>query len=444
MKLMDIMTAPWAIAPEKLKEIRDVYATHMKGEKIELKELQAIRRTGMDDIDEERGYRVESGVAIIDVRGVLSKNLTFFSYLFGGTSMRQVGESFDRAMEDPQVHAIILAIDSPGGTVDGTEELSGKIMSGRGTKPIMAWADGMMASGAYWVGSAADKIYISGETAVVGSIGVVATHVDVSKADERYGEYWTEITAGRYKRIASSHRPLSEEGRSYIQDQVDSLYSVFVQSVAAMRGRPVEEILPAADGQIFIGRKAIEAGLADGTSSLSDLVNQLKEDWTMTKSEIREKYPEVYQAISEEGRLAGVAEGVEKGKAEGITEGKSIGAAEERERIKSIEDMSVKGHEELVGKMKWDGSITKEAAAVKILEAEKARQEAMAKALETTGPAPVAAAADPGIPAEDTFEAAVDRLMAEGMSRGKAISKVAQEHPDLHRDYIARANQRAE
>ena len=126
MKLMDIMTAPWAIAPEKLKEIRDVYATHVKGEKIELKELQAIRRTGMDDIDAERGYQVESGVAIIDVRGVLSKNLTFFSYLFGGTSMRQVGESFDRAMEDPQVHAIILAIDSPGGTVDGTEELSAR------------------------------------------------------------------------------------------------------------------------------------------------------------------------------------------------------------------------------------------------------------------------------------------------------------------------------
>lgn len=444
MKLMDIMTAPWAIAPEKLKEIRDVYVSHLKGDKIRLPDLQAIRRTGMEDIDLERGYRVENGVAIIEIRDVLSKGLTFFSYLFGGTSMREIGEAFDRAMEDPQVHAIILAIDSPGGTVDGTEELSGKIMSARGEKPIVAWADGMMASGAYWIGAAADQIFISGETATIGSIGVVATHVDVSKADERFGEYWTEITAGRYKRIASSHRPLSEEGRAYIQDQVDSLYSVFVKSVAAMRGRPVEEMLAAADGQIFIGRKAIEAGLADGTSSLSDLVNQLKEDWTMTKSEIREKYPEVYQAISEEGRLAGVAEGVEKGKAEGITEGKSIGAAEERERIKSIEDMSVKGHEELVVKMKWDGAVTKEAAAVKILEAEKARQEAIAKALETTGPAPVAAAADPGKPAEDTFEAAVDRLMAEGMNRGKAMAKVAHEHPDLHRDYIARANRRAE
>lgn len=444
MKLMQILNSPWAIAPEKLKEIRDVYATHMKGEKIDLKSLQALRRTGIDDLDEERGYRVESGVAIIDVRDVLSKGLTFFSYLFGGTSMRQIGESFDMAMEDPQVHAIILAIDSPGGTVDGTEELSGKIMAARGDKPIYAWADGMMASGAYWIGAAADQIFISGETATIGSIGVVATHVDYSESDRKMGEHWTEITAGRYKRIASSHRPLSEEGRAYIQDQVDSLYSVFVQSVAAMRDRPVEEILAAADGQIFIGRKAIEAGLADGMSSLNDLVNQLKEDWTMNKSDFREKHPEIYQAVLEEGRLAGIAEGMEQGKAAGILEGKSAGAAEERARIKAIEEMAVQGQEELVAKLKWDGSISQEAAAMKILAAEKARQAEMADALATSGPAPVPDPPDPGKLAEDTYEAAVERLIAEGKTMGQAIKQVAQDRPDLHKAYIARVNKRAE
>lgn len=444
MKLMDIMTAPWAISPDRLKEIRDIYTTHMKGEKIDLKELQAMRRTGMDDPDEERGYRIENGVAIIDIRNVLSKHLTFFSYLFGGTSMRQVGESFDRAMEDPQVHAIILAIDSPGGTVDGTEELAGKIMAARGEKPIVSWADGMMASGAYWVGAASDKIYISGETAVVGSIGVVATHVDYSEFDKNVGENWTEITAGRYKRIASSHRPLSEDGRAYIQDQVDSLYSVFVESVAAMRNRPVEEVLAAADGKIYIGRKAIESGLADGVSGLGELVNQLKEEWTMNKSEVREKYPEIYQSIHEEGRLAGIAEGSEQEKAAVLLEGKGIGAAEERERIKSIESMAVKGHEELVDKMKWDGSVTREIAAVKLLEAEKASQAAMATALATSGPAPVMAAETPANPEKENFEAAVDRLVAAGKTKGQAIKQAALERPDLHAEYIARFNKRAE
>jgi len=444
MKLMDILNSPWAIAPEKLKEISDVYATHMKGEKIDLKSLQALRRTGMDDLDEERGYRVESGVAIIDVRDVLSKNLTFFSYLFGGTSMRQVGESFDRAMEDPQVHAIILAIDSPGGTVDGTEELSAKIMSARGDKPIIAWADGMMASGAYWVGAAADKIYVSGETAVVGSIGVVATHVDVSKADERYGEYWTEITAGRYKRIASSHRPLSEEGRSYIQDQVDSLYSVFVQSVAAMRGRPVEEILPAADGQIFIGRKAIEAGLADGMSSLNDLINQLKEDWSMNKDDLRAKHPDLYQSVLDDGRVLGVAEGNEQGKKAGFAEGEKAGAEKERQRIKDVRAQLLPGHEALIEELVSDGKSTGAEAAVRILAAEKGKIEEMAKAMAASAVPPVPPVADAGEKPKDTFEAAVDRLMAEGMSRGKAMSKVAQEKPELHRDYIARVNKRAE
>lgn len=444
MRLLDVLNSPWAIAPEKLKEIREIYATHMKGEKIDLKPIKAALKSGMSELDAERGYQVDNGVAIIDIRDVLTKGRTFFSYLFGGTSMREIGEAFDRAMEDPQVHAIILAIDSPGGTVDGTEELSGKIMSARGEKPIVAWADGTMASGAYWIGAAAEKIYISGDTTMVGSIGVVATHVDVSKADERYGEYWTEITAGRYKRIASSHRPLSEEGRAYIQDQVDALYSVFVQSVADMRGRPVEEILTAADGKIYIGRQAITAGLADGVSGLSELVNNLKEEWQMNKEELRAKHPDLYQSVAEEERTFGRAEGIEQGKKIGFAEGEKAGAEKERQRIKDVRAQLLPGHDALIEEMVADGKTTGAEAAIRILSAEKGRMEEMAKAMAASAVPPVPPVADDGGKPKDTFEAAVDRLMAEGMNRGKAMAKVAHEHPDLHRDYIARANRRAE
>lgn len=445
MRLLDVMNSPWSIAPEKLQEIRAVYETHMKGEKIDLKPIKAAMQSGMNELEAERGYRVESGVAIIDIRDVLTKGMTFFSYLFGGTAMREVGDAFDRAMEDPQVHAVILAIDSPGGTVDGTEELSGKIMSARGKKPIVSWADGMMASGAYWVGAAADKIYIAGDTTTVGSIGVVATHVDISKADEMMGERWTEITAGRYKRIASSHKPLSEEGRAYIQEQVDAIYSVFVQSVAAMRGRSVEEVLESADGRIFVGQQAITAGLADGVAGLSELVNNLKEEWSMTKEELRAKHPDLFQSVVDEGRALGVVDGIEQGKTAGFADGEKAGAEKERQRIKDVRAQVLPGHEALVEEMVSDGKTTGAEAAVRILAAEKGKLDEMARKMASSAVPPVPPVTEPDPKAdEETFEAAVDRLVAEGMSKGKAMAKVAQDKPDLHRDYIARINKRAE
>lgn len=446
MRLLDIMTSPWAIVPEKLQEIRAIYETHMKGDKLDLKSIQIIPRSGMDAIDEERGYRIESGVAIIDVNDVLTKGFTFFSYLFGGSSMRSIGEAFDRAMDDPQVHAVILSVDSPGGTVDGTEELAGKILAARGKKPIAAWADGMMASAAYWIGSAADQIYISGETTVMGSIGIVATHIDQSKFDEMVGDKYTEITAGRYKRIASSHRPLSEEGRAYIQDQVDSIYSVFVQSVSAMRGRSVEQVLEAADGKIFIGRKAIDAGLADGVSGLSDLVIKMKEEWNMTKDELRAKHPELYQSVLDEGRSIGVAEGAEQARPVARAEGEKAGAEKERQRIVDVRAQLMPGHEALIEEMAADGKTTGPEAAVRVLAAEKVKQQAMATELEKSAQKPVPHAGDPpaGADTVETFEAAVDRLVKEGLSKGKAMAKVAQEKPELHKDFIARVNKRAE
>jgi len=364
MKLLDIMTSPWAIVPEKLQEIRAIYETHMKGDKIDLKALQAGRK---EDPDAMRGYSISQGVAVLPLTDVLTKNRTFFSYLFGGTSMRDIAVAFDNAMEDPEVHSIVLAIDSPGGTVDGTEELAGKIKAARGKKPIVAYSDGMMASAAYWIGSAAGRIYISGETTVVGSIGVVATHVDVSEADRQYGEKWTDITAGRYKRIASMHKPLSEEGRAYIQDQVDHIYTVFVEAVAGQRGRS-----EGADGKIFIGKKALDVGLVDEIATLGELITKLKGEYEMTKEEARAKYPDYFKSEFDEGRLAGIEEGKAVGFEAGKAEGMQLGAEAERSRIKDVESSAIlgSGHEALIETFKYDGKTTGDIARKAVIEAE--------------------------------------------------------------------------
>ena len=98
-------------------------------------------------------------------------------------------------MADPAVKAIVLSIDSPGGTVDGTDNLANAIFAARGKKPIVALGDGTLASAAYWIASGADQIFASDNSAKIGSIGVVATHEDYSRAEENAGVKVTEITA---------------------------------------------------------------------------------------------------------------------------------------------------------------------------------------------------------------------------------------------------------
>ena len=275
MKLLDIMTSPWMIVPEKLNEIRALYEAHMRGDKIDIKGITAkVELAAKSKSTGEKDYDVINGAAIIPIMDVITKYQSFWSFFFGGTSSMEVARLFKAAMDDPSVDSIILNIDSPGGTVDGTQELAELIYSFRGRKPIVAYTDGMMASAAYYIGAPADAIYISGDMPPVGSIGVVTSHIDYSKMDEKFGIKETEIYAGKYKRIASFVKPLSKEGKAYLQDRVDYIYSIFVDDVAKYRGVSVEQVLEnMADGKIFIGKQSLDAGLVDGVSTLDRLIN---------------------------------------------------------------------------------------------------------------------------------------------------------------------------
>ena len=274
MSIVEILNSPWAIVPEKLQEICEIYAAHLRGEKANLAAIEA--RIGKPLKNEQPQYIVEGGVAIIPIDGVLSKKMNLFSDISGGVSTQMLAQTFQDAIDDPTVHSIVLAIDSPGGTVDGTQNVADVVFANRGKKKVVAIASGMMASAAYWIGSAAHEVLISSDTDRVGSIGVVATHFDFSKRDEKNGVKITEIAAGKYKRIASEHEPLTPEGRQTIQDQIDHVYSIFVDSVAKHRGVSSQEVLDRmADGRVFLGKKARDAGLVDGVSTMDALVSRL-------------------------------------------------------------------------------------------------------------------------------------------------------------------------
>ncbi len=406
MRILDVLNNPWAIQPEKLQEISDVYSRHLKGEKIDIKGIEA--KAGEPFDNQPQGYDVINGVAIVPIDGVIAKKMNLFSRISGGASTEMIARDFTQAMNDEDVHSVILNIDSPGGTVDGTADLGDVIFNARGTKPVVAFADGLMASAAYWIGSAADQIYASNDTAIIGSIGVVSTHVDYSEQLKNEGVKVTEIYAGKFKRIASEYEPLTKEGKDSMQDHVDYLYSVFVGTVAKHRGVDDKIVLDdMADGRLFIGQQAVDAGLVDGVTTLEALINKLNSDNLVTihipdnlfsqedlielsaeinqELEAQEMPKDIITKADVESNLPDVADALRnEGKASvDVDSTKTNAAKAERERIQAVQDQSMPGHEALINELAFDGKTTGPEAAVKVLQAEKSKAANVSQNLET-------------------------------------------------------------
>jgi len=213
-------------------------------------------------------FQLTDGVGIVPVSGPLTKRRSFFSYLFGGSGYNILSDIFNAALADHSVRAILLDIDSPGGTISGTEAFGDMVYEARKVKPVVAFANGCMLSAAYWVGSGARKI-ITERSADMGSIGVATTHYDWSKNDAQYGLKRTILFAGKYKALGSDTGPLSDTARKEIQSRLDTSYNLFVDTVARNRKQKaayVREYM--AEGKIFIGQQAVDVGLADKTGSM--------------------------------------------------------------------------------------------------------------------------------------------------------------------------------
>jgi signal peptide peptidase SppA len=393
-KLLDIINSPWALEPMKLDELIAIYGTHVRGEKIDIAALEA--QMGRPLANEQRSYDVRDGVAIVDVDGVMAPKANLFMKVSGGSSTQMIERDVKMALDDPRVHAIVLAIDSPGGSVGGVQQLANTVFAGRGRKPIVALAD-HAGSAAYWLASAAEDIYITGDTVMTGSIGVVTKHVDTSRAEEKAGIKVTEVFSGKYKRIASEHAPLTDEGRAHLQAITDDIYSAFVNDVARNRARDAEAVLEKmAEGRVFVGRKAIDAGLVDGVSTLDALIADLSAGRKpasrmkaagaaaksthskgngMDKDFIVANHPDIAEAFRSEGYTRGLAEGREQG------------ATAERERIKGVRAAALPGHEALVETLMCDGKTSPGDAALQVNGAERQKMSGRLAQIEKDGKA---------------------------------------------------------
>lgn len=208
------------------------------------------------------------GVQIIRISGQLYRGMFY-------DDMADIRDRFDAAMDDINVQAIVFDVNSPGGDVSGMLELADHIYEDRGLKPILALANDQATSAAYVLASSADALYRT-RTSEVGSLGVMAIHVDRSAANRKNGYAYTEVVSGRHKNDLSPNRALSSEAQQWLEDQVETIANELFETVARNRSVTVESIREQ-EAQVFFGADADEEGLTDGLRTLDEVVAEARE-----------------------------------------------------------------------------------------------------------------------------------------------------------------------
>ncbi|WP_223823098.1 MULTISPECIES: S49 family peptidase [Wolbachia] len=212
--------------------------------------------------------------AVIAIHGILTKKPGAFDDFLGMTSYEKIQEEIEEALSNKDIETILLDIDSPGGEVNGVFDLADFIYSARGKKRIIAIANDDAYSAAYAIASSSEKVFVS-RTSGVGSIGVIASHIDQSRFDEKQGIKYTTIFAGSRKNDLNPHEPMTSESLESLQKEVDRLYEMFVQLIARNRGLSIEKIRSTEAG-LYFGENATEVGLADGIMIYSEFINQYR------------------------------------------------------------------------------------------------------------------------------------------------------------------------
>jgi len=218
-----------------------------------------------DDSENEKGYKVQNGIAIIEMHGPMIKRAQgFFARFLGIKGYVQIGEIFKQAMADQEVKGIFLDMDSPGGSADGTSDLADIVFAARGKKPVLSFADGQMTSAGQWIGGSADFVAAANETTRLGSVGVYGVHFDYADRAKELGVKPTVFSAGKFKAIGNQFEHLTKKDTEYIQSQFDYMHAQFIAAVSRNHGIPVDKL----DGdlkeaKVFMGSQGVSVGLAD-------------------------------------------------------------------------------------------------------------------------------------------------------------------------------------
>jgi signal peptide peptidase SppA len=268
---------PWAILESKLVQVRAVIERHASGQRLTPEQIEAV--VGPQAAARPTSRRA-GAVGVIPVYGVIAQRMNMMSEMSGGTSTEALTQDLRRLAADPNVKAIVLDVDSPGGSVFGVPELAAEIRGARQQKHVVAVANSIAASAAYWLASQADELVVT-PSGQVGSIGVFMEHDDMSAAMENDGVKVTLISAGKFKTEANPFEPLSEDAKAAIQAMVDDYYVQFVGDVAAGRSNGKTKYTRAdvrggfGQGRMVMADAALKQGMVDRIATLDEVLQGL-------------------------------------------------------------------------------------------------------------------------------------------------------------------------
>lgn len=308
-----VVGRPWALMPEKLEEIRAVLAMRLRGE-----------QTSWDGVPNQefmpRFYALEEGalmlreisaaeaeasngggtVAVLPLYGVMMQRVSPMAEMSGATSTEKFKAAFRQQVNNPGVKSIILDVDSPGGSVFGTDELATEIRNAAARKPVIAVADSLMASAAYYVSAGASEV-VASPSSEIGSIGVLAVHYDWSENLSMEGIKPTLIKSGKYKAEGHADFPLSYDALQHIQEDVNRYYEMFLQAVAKGRDVGVERVRNGfGEGRVVGAREAVRLGMADRVATLEETIARFAGGGRPSKKAALDEGPELQQEAQAE------------------------------------------------------------------------------------------------------------------------------------------------
>ncbi len=279
--------SPWAILPEKWLLIRDLIQFRADGGRLTHEEIR--ERIGERKSAEPYCVEMESGViaanggdaenrgvvAVMQLFGLMAHHMSDMEESSGGISVEKFTKRFQAAVNDPNIRAIVLDVDSPGGSVLGVHELAAEIFAARERKPVTAVANAVAFSAAFWIATAAGRFVVT-PSGAVGSIGVFAAHQDFSEMEKMIGVKTTLVSAGKFKTEGNPFEPLSDEARAAIQKEVDEFFGMFVKAVARHRGVSVSDVRSGfGEGRMVLAAEAKRLGMVDAVSTLGQEITRL-------------------------------------------------------------------------------------------------------------------------------------------------------------------------
>lgn len=294
--------AVWAILPEKLAVIQSFLQLKASGGSVSAEQLALVKRRmgapylveleAPEPRSEGTSPDIESNVpsfaagaeartkdgktiAVLPLTGTISHRMGMLSEYSGGISTERFTQWLRAAADDPSVKAIVIDADSPGGTVDGVPELGDEIARVNKTKPVIGVANAMAASAAYWLLSQCGELVVT-PSGMVGSVGIFASHEDVSKMYDQMGVKVNLISAGKFKTEGNPYEPLSDDARNALQGQVNDYYNLFTAAVARGRGTDQKTVKSGfGEGRVVLAQQAVKEGMADRVATLDQTLAKL-------------------------------------------------------------------------------------------------------------------------------------------------------------------------